>query len=362
MRISEIPAVRLANQFIGGVPRKSLTEVIGSLGAIQAQDFLMVKWAIGKRLPQSTEKKFNEAFASGEILRTHLLRPTWHLVAAEDIRWMLSLTAPHIKASVKSSHKHLGLTESVVRKCNRVIERALVSQKSLTREVLAHRLEKSGISTRGDNRLSHILLCAELDGLVCSGPPAGNKQTYALLDDRVPLNSTLSREESLGELARRYFKTRGPATLRDFIWWSGLRSKDATHALESVKSEFVSESFESTVYWHSNSAVRAGSPKSNIHLLPAFDEFLIAYKDRSAVIGAPHLKKAVTSNGLFYPIVVIEGTVAGIWKRRTGESGVTIDVEFFQRPGRKIKEALESERQALTNFLGKYVELKPLKH
>jgi hypothetical protein len=358
MRRTEIPSLRLMSQLIEGKPRKTLTDVVSSLGALQAQDFPMAKWAIGKRLPESTEGEFDKAFALGEVLRTHLLRPTWHLVAASDIRWMLRLTAPNIKASLRLRHKDLELTESVLRKCRNIFEKALVSRKVLTREALAHRLEKAGITTRANNRLSHILLSAELDGLVCSGPLEGNKQTYALLDDRIPRDGAPSREESLAELARRYFRSRGPATLQDFIWWSGLRAKDAALALELTKSDLLSESLDSKLHWFSNSHPRVNRIRSRTHLLPAFDEFLIAYRDRSAVIGAAHLKRAVSSNGIFYPIVVVDGTVAGIWRRRTEKARVTVDVQFFRQPGRNALDALEPERQALADFLGKPVDLK----
>jgi hypothetical protein len=358
MKSVEIPSLRLFNQMIEGRSRRTLHSVISTLGAIQAQDYAMAKWAIGKRLPKSTEETFDKAFASGELLRTHLLRPTWHLVAATDIRWMLRLTAPNIKASMRSRHKDLELTDPVVRKCNNIFEKALSSRKALSREALAHLLEKSRISTRGNNRLSHILLCAELDGVICSGPPVGNKHTYALLNDRVPTHSTLTREESLAELARRYFESRGPATLQDFVWWSGLKAKDAAHALELITSDLLSESLNPTVYWTSNSGSRMKRVSLKTHLLPAFDEFLIAYRDRSAVIGGLHLKRAVSSNGIFYPIVVIEGTVGGLWRRRTEKSRIAVEITFFQKPRRGLLDALESERQALADFAGKPVELR----
>ena len=207
--------------------------------------------------PGSTLDTVESAINKGDIIRTHLLRPTLHFVSSDDIYWMLELTAPQIRSSMKSRSKELGLTKAVLNKSNTIIEKSLSDRKYTTREELKKEFEKAKISTK-DNRLSHLLLNAELDGLICSGIIKGNKQTYALLSERVPKKNTLTKEESLAKLANIYFSSHSPASLKDFIWWSGLLAKDAKIALDSVKSNFISESFNSETYWLPNSFSTTG--------------------------------------------------------------------------------------------------------
>ena len=219
---------------------------------MQAQDYAMAKWAIGSRLAETTDRKVEHSINKGEILRIHVLRPTWHFVSADDIHWVLQLSAQKIKSSLTTRHKQLELTESVISKTNSIIERRLSEEICLTRDELANEFHKAGIRT-DDNRLSHILFRSELDGIVCSGPVKGNKLTYALLHQRVPHKKDFSREESLGVLAKRYFNSRCPATLEDFIWWSNLSVKDALKAADLIKSDFTSVTMASKKYLMPNS-------------------------------------------------------------------------------------------------------------
>ncbi len=225
---------------------------------MQAQDYNMSKWAVGVRLPGSTNKTIETAIDMAEIIRTHLLRPTWHIVSAKDIYWLLELTAPRIKASLKSRHKELEISEYVIKKSKKIIEDALLGDHHLTREELVGKLENSKIKTN-NNRASHIFLMAELDGLICSGKIKGKKQTYALLEERVSRKKNFNREESLAELSKGYFKTRGPATLQDFAWWSGLTLTDAGKAFETVKEDFISEMINSRTFWFEDSIVSSQS-------------------------------------------------------------------------------------------------------
>ncbi|HCT30673.1 MAG TPA: hypothetical protein DIW31_08030 [Bacteroidales bacterium] len=207
MTLSDISNIRLINQQVTATKFKTAKDIVGWMGAMQAQDYAMSKWAIGTRLPSSTIKMVEEAIDKGEIIRTHLLRPTWHIVSADDIYWLLELTAPKIKASLRTRHKGLGLTESIIAKCNTLIHEALVGGKYLTREELVVILQNAKIATN-ENRTSHIMLSAELDGIVCSGATKGKKQTYALLKERVPKPKSLTREQALEKIARRYFTSR----------------------------------------------------------------------------------------------------------------------------------------------------------
>ena len=215
---------------------------------MQGQDFNMLKWALGTRLQDSMEETINEAIDSGEIVRTHLLRPTLHLVSSDDIGWILKLTAPQLRAAVKFREKELGLTETVFRKSNSVIENALRDGNHLTRQELVSLLGKANIDI-GNNRASHILFRAESDGIICSGRLKEKKLTYALFPEWIRNIKTLARDEALKELAIRYFSSHGPAALEDFTWWSGLSARDSKLALEFAKSGLHSESIENKTYW-----------------------------------------------------------------------------------------------------------------
>jgi hypothetical protein len=328
MNLHDIANLRLINQQIAGSEFKTAKEIVGWMGAMQAQDFAMSKWAIGARLPGTTEKMIEAAIDNGEIIRTHLLRPTWHLVSADDIYWMLRLTAPHIKASMKSRDKQLELDEKTYSKCNIVLEKALQNSTNLTREALVACLNTAGIST-SDNRASHIFMRAELEGIICSGISTGNKQTYALLSLRVADEIRINRDEALAKLANTYFKSHGPATLKDFNWWSGLPAADSRKAIEMVKPGFISETIEGETYWFTESVADALTNKESVYLLPAFDEFIISYKDRTSTLQLDHHSKAVSSNGIFRPVIVINGKVAGIWKRSLNKNKILLETGFF---------------------------------
>jgi hypothetical protein len=214
MNLQNIASFRLASQHIAGPRFSSAKEVVAWMGAMQAQDYMMSKWAVGVRLPKSTDKSIEAAMDKGDIIRTHVLRPTWHLVAAGDVRWMIQLTAPHIQKVVKGRHADLELTTAVLSKSRKVLEKTLRDANYPQRE------ERSlNLTTRASpptRTAPHIFVAAELDGLICSGPAKGGKQTFGLLDERIPQTKPLVRDEALASLARRYFSSHGPATLDDF--------------------------------------------------------------------------------------------------------------------------------------------------
>lgn len=328
---SDISAIRLINQQIAGSQFEKVQDLVAWMGAMQAQDFNMLKWAVGVRLPESTNQSFLEAFNKGDVIRTHLLRPTLHLVSANDFFWMLELTSPHLKTMLRSRLRELELTEPILNKSKSIIEKILGNGNFLTREEIMTQLENSGISTSGQ-RAPHILMDCELDGMICSGPLKGNKQTYSLAEERVPVKNLLSREESLFELAKRYFTSHGPASLHDFVWWSGLPVRDARKALEMIKPEFASIESESQIYWFSEKTI---DDKITIHdfafIVPAFDEFIISYRDRSDAMLAEHHKKAISNNGIFRPTVVINGKVAGLWKKIAKKNSIVVEYDFFRK-------------------------------
>jgi len=356
MNLQDIAILRLANQRIAGTRFLTAKDTIGWMGAMQAQDMAMAKWAAGIRTVNSTEQSIEEAINDGEILRTHVLRPTLHLVSAENIRWMLELSASQIKTALKSHHKELGFTGDIVAKSNRIIQDALITGSHLTREELMAELVRGGINT-DDNRGYHLILFAELDGLICSGRLAGKNLTYALMDQRTLNKKHWTRDESLAKLAVLYFSSRGPATLQDFIWWARLSTVDAKRALEMAGFELDQATVDGQVYWFSKSQSNPIISPDEVYLLPAFDEYIICYADRTASLPQKDFHKAVSSNGIFRPVIVVNGRVIGIWKKGIKKDKVIVEPNFFSSPDKSIFNKFENAANHFGSFLGKKTEV-----
>jgi hypothetical protein len=354
MRSADIPKTRLLSQQIEVGEFIAAKELVRWMGAIQAQDYPMAKWAIGLRLAHATDQAVETALNNGEIIRTHVLRPTWHFVSAEDIYWMLECTAPYIKASLKSRHRQLRLSDAIFTKSNAIIETALSGGKHLTRKELVAGLEKGKIEL-GENRVSHLLLGAEVDGIICSGKTVGKEPTYALLEDRVPRTTRLDQEEALARLAGKYFSSRGPATLKDFIWWSGLPVGQAKLALELAGPELSSETIDSQVYWFTERHSAQKMNQKMVHLLPAYDEFLISYENRRVSLPFTDQKRTISSNGIFRPIIVVDGQVMGIWKKRMEKDRVVIETTFFETPDPTTNFLVVEAASRYGDFLGKEI-------
>ena len=256
-----------------------------------------------------------QAFTDGTILRTHILRPTWHFVLPADIRWMLALTAPRIIAASAYYYRTLGLDDTVFSHSNAVLAKALQGGKQLTRPELVSVLQQAGIVTDDLQRFTYIIMRAELDGIICSGGRRGKQFTYALLDERAPQARILDREEALAELAGRYFTSHGPATLQDFVWWSGLTVADARIGLELVTSQLMHEVIDGQTYWRSASMPSAKDLSQTIYLLPNFDEYTVGYTDRSAIFDMSDAEKFDTPGNVLNPTIVLDGLVVGTWKR-----------------------------------------------
>jgi hypothetical protein len=321
------------------------------MGAMQAQDYGMAKLAVALRMTQAHAEAVEKAFASGEILRTHVLRPTWHFVSPQDIRWMLALSGPRIIASMRSQDRLLGLDEKTFDASGRVLEEALKNGESLTKEEIASLLEEAGIKT-GAYRIRHFLMRAELEALICSGKPRGKKQTWALLASRAAAAKVYGREEAAGLLARRYFSGRGPATALDFAWWSGLPVGEAKKAAESLPGAgfSVEEAFGMRYFFLSclkDSVPEKKASAKDAFLLPAFDEYLISYRDRRRVIPRGYAE-VVSSNGIFHPVILYGAVVAGTWKRK-GKNEIILS--FFEKPGKNLMRAAHRARETLIGAL-----------
>ncbi len=355
---SEIAFLRLSSQQLVTTSFTTIKDIVSWMGAIQAQDYPMAKWAIGTRLPGLTDQDVENAITNAEIIRTHLLRPTWHFAPAEDIYWLLDLTAPQIKASQSSRDRQLELTEEVFSKSNATIENALIGGKQLTREELSATLRQAGIPT-DQNRASHLFARAEIEKIICNGPSRGSKTTYALLSERVPNTKTLPKDEALALLARRYFTSRCPATLQDFTWWSGLPARDASLALELVKSDFERMPVGRQTYWLRRDLPIPRTSHGGAYLLPTYDEYIISYSDRSASIPAhlEHHMKEISDRGVFRPILVIDGQVAGIWKRSIHGDTLRLEIQPFDHLDPALSDPIAEAGARYGHFMDNQIEI-----
>jgi len=340
-----IVSERLHNQKLSSPGLKQAVDVVRWLGAVQAQDFPAAKWALGLRLRAATDAAIEQAYNEGQILRTHLMRPTWHFVAPDDIRWLLELTAPRVNARSGPNYRKYELDAAVFKQTNKVLIKALQGGKHLTRAELRAALNKSGVAADDIVRLAHIMLRAELDGVVCSGRRRGKQFTYALMDERVAEAETLIRDEALAKLTERYLTSHGPATLQDFIWWSGLTASDAKRGVESVDRELRKELVHNKTYWLPRAKPSARPSLYSAHLLPAYDEYNVAYKDRQNVIDDATTEMSAWD--LLGPTVIVDGKVAGNWKATPDRQAVTITV----KPTRSLK---KSERLAIVAAADRY--------
>lgn len=328
------------------------------LGAVQAQDYAGAKWGVGIRMRRTTDAAIDQAFAEGTILRTHLLRPTWHFVTPADIRWLLALTAPRVHAANAHMYRRLGLDDAACERSSAALASALAGGATLTRTELREVIDEAGIDTGVDNRLSYLLMYAELDGLICSGPRRGRQFTYALLEERVPPAAKLSREEALAELARRYFSSRGPARVHDFAKWSGLTVTDARAGLNAIRTDLAAGVSGGEEYWFPSGrrAPRAGA-RANAHLLSIYDEYVSGYKgwghiaDNELGTGLTALGNALTS------IIVVDGRIVGTWKRTVRRSAVAIALDIRSRLTGFETRAVEAATRTYGEFLGLAVEL-----
>lgn len=352
MKPEEISFMRLHAQQVAATEFTSPRGLVGWMGAMQAQDFNMAQWAVSARLKGISQKEVQVAFDKGDILRTHVLRPTWHFVSPEDIYPLLALSAPRIRSSVNGRNKQLGLTKEVFAKCNRLIEKCFKKQSCITRNALMQMLSENGIPLH-ENRASHIFLHAELDGILCSGRIQNGRPTYALLSERVKKVKKFSKEEGLALLAKKYFQSHGPATVADFAWWSGLSLTEARQGLDAIKKHLIAEKINEQVYWFTEELLPISkTTKSSLYLLPAFDEFLISYTDRSAMIAAEHSDKTFSANGIFRPVIVIKGKVRGLWKKEIVKRRVVVKAELFDPKERIPAAALRRELRKLESFSG----------
>jgi hypothetical protein len=344
---------RLVNQLLSGDSTKAPHEVVKILGAIQAQDYAGGEWSIGLRIPGSTISDIRKAISERQIVRTWAMRGTLHFLAGTDIDWMLRLLAPGLIAGLTRRYDELGLDERTFRKAGTLFTKFLKGGGQLTRKELVVMLEKNGISCEGQ-RAPFILHRASIDRVLCFGAKQEKQETHALFDEWVPVKQSMERNDALAELARRYFTSHGPATIQDYMWWSGLRAEDARLGLGMAEFWLRKISIEGNTYWMPKESVMIKPAKQVVHLLPPFDSFLIGYKDRAASIDKKVLKMLRTG-GMPDSTIMIDGNVVGKWKRRITKK-VTITTELFREVNRPDERALRAAVERYAEFTGNQLE------
>lgn len=346
--------LRLAGQLVIAAGRRDEIrqpgDVVRWMMAMQAQDFLGAKWAVGLRLPGTTDADIESALADGSIVRSWPMRGTLHFVAPEDLGWMLSLSVERMVKRAASTHAAEGLTARVLESAREGAHSALAGGTALDRDAMYRILERAGVSSIGQARY-HALWFLSQTGTLCLGPPRGKQQTFVLLDEWVPAPRRLERDEALGELAHRYFRSHGPATIRDFAWWSSLTLADAKAGLAVARPLLAEREIDGIGYFLSPEA--EDSPgASGTQLLPGFDEFLLGYQDRDAVLAEEHIPLVFPGkNGIFLSTIVQDGAVAGTWRRTTTPRQVSVQPSPFSPPSARMASGFARTAKAYARFL-----------
>jgi hypothetical protein len=319
-------AARLVNQMLTGADPGDPVAVVSRFGAVQAQEYGPSLWALGLRLPDSDIGSIEAAIEAGAILRTWPMRGTIHLVPAADARWMVNLLAPRRVRQMASVYDRLGLTGAVFSRAGDIISATLAGGKRVQRKDLYAILTHHGIdcsASPNGSRGGHILGYLSMLGLICLGPLDGRQATFVLLDDWAPAARTPA--EPLAELARRYFTSHGPATAKDFSWWSGLTLREVGHAIELAGPALAGVQVDEQQYWQGNTTAAGASRPPGAWLLPAFDEYTVAYRDRTALLAG----RKISPSELLNPVMVLDGLVVGLWRATAGKAAVRITLAPF---------------------------------
>jgi hypothetical protein len=355
MTLQELLKTRLVNQQILNPQFTTPGEVVKWLGAVQAQDYMGSLWAVGCRLKNAKEKEIEKAIAEKTIVRTWPMRGTLHFVAPEDAKWMLQLLTPRVISKAASVYRNSGLDKKIFDKSRKIFIKALQGGKQLLRSEIYQALEDAKINTSNTRGL-HILGILAQEGLICFGARVGKQPSFVLLDEWITNHRSLKGDEAIAELTERYFTSHGPATIPDFCWWSGLTQSEAKRGLEIVKQNFVEEKINGQNFW-----MKTTTPikikTSGIYLLPPFDEYLVAYKDRSAALESLHSREVFTVNGIFSPVVIINGKIAAIWKWAITKKEVLIELQAFQKLTLAQKDGIRKAAKKYSKFIGMEMKL-----
>lgn len=357
MLLADVTTRRLKNIGLLEPYRDDITGAVSRLAAVQAQDYYAAQWSVGQRLSGIFESDLEAAFNQGHILRTHLLRPTWHFVAATDVRWLLRLTAPRVHAANAYRYRQLELKEDAFELSNRTIAEALRGGRHMTRRELGRLLVSAGIPHADGQRLAYLVMFAELEGIVCSGPRRGKQFTYALLDERAPVGRRLNPEAAKAELADRFFTTRGPATAKDFAKWSGLTIASARSAIEAASSSLQSEAWKGRTYWYPQEGPIGPKGQHSAHLLSLYDEYLSSYADRSALVDRDLERRLWTMGNAVHYVFFLDGRLHGTWSRRFSTDAVELKLSPAASLPDRHTQALNQAADRYGAFFGRRARL-----
>jgi hypothetical protein len=330
-----------------GTPFAKPSDVVHHLAALQAQEFAYAKWSVAQRTKTADDATIQRLFDQGAILRTHVLRPTWHFVLPADIRWILDLTAPRVHALNAYMYRQLDVESKELAKSNRLLAKSLAGGTHLTRKEISALLKGAGIDATG-LRLGYFLMRAELDALICSGARRGKQQTYALLEERAPDARRIDRDEGLAELTGRYFSSRGPATLKDYSRWSSLTVADCRRGLEMLDDELEHEVLGDRTYWFAPSSPPPKRPSHAIDLVQLYDECVMSYSESRDALGGSVPSQETES---MHPIL-LDGQLRGHWKRVERRTAIEIQTSLDGSLHRVETKALHAAVERYGRFLG----------
>lgn len=342
----------ISNATFGEAQPAVFAKTVTHLGAVQAQDFPGAKWSLGLRAPGTTDCDVEAAIAEKAIVRTWALRGTLHLLPAKDVRWILALIAPRVTPNYAGACRRLALTEDLIARSQAVLANCLAGGRCLTRPEVFEALEAAGIPL-GENRGSYILYRAALDRVICQANRRGKEFTFTVLDEWTPGGVALDGDDALAELTRRYFSSHGPATERDFAWWSGLTFSAVRAGIAMIRSELVEVVSEGQSHWMSASGGTDCCPSSEAYLLPGFDEFMLGYRDRGGAIPERFRESLKPANGVFTPIIVIDGRVVGTWRRTANARAIKVEITPFAPLSGAQTEAIAVAAERFCAFHGK---------
>lgn len=349
MQRSDIALARLQNHHLDGGKLTSADSIVEWMGAMQAQEYEQAKWAVGSRLPGSALKDIEFAISKKTIVRTWLLRGTLHFVSAKDVHWMLELVAPGIIPRLRARHEELGLKENQFELFYSILTENLQGGKELSRTELTELFQEKGIDAKGP-RLYHILLKAALDQIICCGK---KNDLFRLLGKG---RNKMSREDSLKQLAKKYYFSHGPATTDDFATWAGIPLKDARNGTEAAGRALHNFQFENKIYWHGGTKNRHDLPECM--LLAGFDEYYLGYKEKNITADSKHVQHIVQKNGIFNPVILIDGYIYGIWKRTFQKGNVIIELFPFKKFNKRQKDLVMAAAERFGNFIGRDLQIK----
>ena len=370
----EIGWLRLRNQRLApgrpadGAKFGTAAEVVGWLGAVQSQEYELARWSLGQRSAGVSESDVEAAITSGEIVRTHILRPTWHYVLPADIRSIMRLTAPRVDVQSGQWHQRFGLEEPDFDRGLEVLREALSGGRAMTRREIEVPLKDAGFDTR-DQRLAFLFIRAERDLLVVSGGWRSGRPLYVLADERLPPDTGFDRDRALADLTRRYFTSHGPATIGDYTWWSSLTASDARRGLELAREAgtvFEMLTVAGADYWLAADSplahlAQSSAPSPEVRLLQGFDEYLVGYRPTRPMVNLAGLApRQVLGVPPYLHLVIADGQVAGYWRRVRRDDGFVVETRLLRELDRAERSALESETERYASFTGRVVHLAPL--